>query len=158
MSYLYDGLTPHENLQIPPMKIFVENKYRMYRPFQICKDSLKEIVTLNSFSRIEKENDDKVSLSTALFAFKSFINHSRKNNVKCEYIKSNLVCLFASENIQEGQELFIDYCQEDHLPQREESVNYMNDIETYDYYTSVKSGSDDSAKRNQILEKYCIYE
>jgi len=47
---------------------------------------------------------------TLLFCFKALINHSRKNNVKVEYISSNYAFIFATEDIKKGEELLFDYC------------------------------------------------
>ena len=45
---------------------------------------------------------------------KSFFNHSRKSNVKIESISSDVVFIFAAEDIEEGTELVLDYFPEIH--------------------------------------------
>jgi SET domain-containing protein len=47
----------------------------------------------------------------SLFGFKSFINHNIKPNIKEETITSDLVFIFAAQDITEGDEIVIDYCE-----------------------------------------------
>ena len=48
--------------------------------------------------------------SSSLFGIKSFINHDQNPNIISHYSTENLVVLHASKDIEEGEELLIDYC------------------------------------------------
>ena len=113
MGYLYDGVHK-EDLKIPDeLDIFVENKYKKYDIPDISVEKLQNIVSINGFAKFyEKEDSDKISMKIALFGLKSFFNHSRKSNLKIESIASNVVFIFATEDIEEGTELVMDYCPE----------------------------------------------
>ena len=59
------------------------------------------------------DEEDKERTVRSLFCFKSFFNHSSQSNVKIELLSSNLIFIFAKQDIQAGQELSIDYRQTD---------------------------------------------
>ena len=48
MSYLYDGLTPSNELEIPNLQIFRENTYRQHKIPKLSKADLKQFVLFNN--------------------------------------------------------------------------------------------------------------
>jgi len=81
LSYLYDG-TNFEQLQIPPLSIYVENQYKKYSVSEITTEKLNQMMILNSFDNEFKKGE----IYKTLFGLRSFINHSRETNVKIEWI------------------------------------------------------------------------
>jgi len=62
---------------------------------------------LNSFTL---KNQEASNFKTCVFCMKAFINHSRKHNVKVEYLSSSYAVIFATQDIKKGAELLYDYC------------------------------------------------
>ena len=135
LTYLFDG-DKKKDLKVPPLSLFTDNHYKQYMadlPETIKDATIKEILAFNgskSQTPMRKDNIHHQSANSVLFSFRSFINHNRNQNIKLEYPSSNVVFIFASQNIQKGEELFIDYC----------------------------DGIEDLNKRNMTLAKYHITE
>ena len=114
LSYLYDGDKKKE-LKVPPMSLFTDSHYKQYQadlPEAIPDPAMKEILGFNgskSRAPARKDNMHHAAANSVLYNFRSYINHNRKQNIKMEYPSSNVVFIFASQNIQQGEELFIDY-------------------------------------------------
>jgi len=53
--------------------------------------------------------EDRITRQCSLFCFRSFFNHHRNNNVRCEY-QDNVLMMYAAGDIEEGSELCFDYC------------------------------------------------
>jgi len=51
-------------------------------------------------------------MKITLFCIKSFFNHSRNSNLKIESMSSDVIFIFAAEDIEEGTELVLDYLPE----------------------------------------------
>jgi len=51
------------------------------------------------YNTFDNEKTDRIWSKKTLFCFKSLINHNRKMNVKVEYVQSNLVFIYAAEDI-----------------------------------------------------------
>ena len=68
------------------------------------EDWVDMVIELNTFSKIEEQE-----IQTP-FCFISLINHSRQKNTRIGFLQPNLVMVFAAEDIQEGQEILMDYC------------------------------------------------
>ena len=109
MSYLYHGT--NKDLVIPPLSIFLQNEYKKYKVGELPIKRLNSIIHYNRYGDISNEKKKgNQDVTTALFCLKSFINHNRKTNIKIESISSNVIFIFAAEDIQKGEELLIDYC------------------------------------------------
>ena len=106
INQLFDGEEDKEDLEVPEIKIFTENKYKHLEIPDISIDKLSNIIAQNRNVFTETNHKSKV---TQLYCFKSFINHSRDENLKLFRVK-NIMFIYALHDITKGQELVIDYC------------------------------------------------
>ena len=106
MSYLYDGSQDLHALPIPPLDIYRHNDYKKYTIPDLSIHQIYEIARYNSISSRDSEQ-----IETSFFYLKSLINHNSKPNLKLEYQTKNVIFIFAKEDIEEGEEIFIDYCE-----------------------------------------------
>ena len=97
------------------MSLFTDNHYKQYiadLPETIKDESIKEMLAMNgskSQTPMRKDNMYHQAANSVIFNFRSYINHNKIQNIKLECPSSNVVFIFASQNIQKGEELFIDY-------------------------------------------------
>jgi len=90
-----------EALDIPHLSAFVENYYKKYDVPKLSTDRINKIILTNSCSQVK---GDKIS--KALFCFKSLFNHNEnKISTYEKYLTPSLVFIYASEDIEEGQEI-----------------------------------------------------
>ena len=90
----------------------------MYDVPSITMDTLISIIQYNGCTYTEilaqKDEDelleDDISFKNILFCFRSLFNHDRDANAGIECITSNLIFIFASEDIGAEEEITIDYC------------------------------------------------
>ena len=95
-------------MDIPPLSIFEENCYKKHNIPELSVNDLNEIVNMNSVCI--KSNINHNGISRVLFGLKSLFNHSREANIQTEPISSNYVFIFASKDIEKGEQLVYDYC------------------------------------------------
>jgi len=104
MSYLYYG-QDKQDLKLPPLELYVANRYKQYPKPEISNETLKSIIMFNSLCYKAAEK-----VSYTLFCFKSLINHNRKSNLQIKYIGPDVALIYAGEDIEVGTELLADYC------------------------------------------------
>ena len=92
MSYLYDG-SDKEELEIPPIEVFVNNYNRKW---QIPDIHIKQLIQITSLNCLKRKGTAPNSMHTTLFCFLSLFNHNRETNVNVEYVSHNLVFVTAS--------------------------------------------------------------
>ena len=127
LSYLHDG--EFQDLKIPPIDIFVKNKYKNHKIPEISLSQIERIVETNAFVTCSDKNlmidkiqncgkrksrsvtGQKQKTSSCLFCLISFINHNDISNIESLNISDDISLLYASKDISRGEEIFIDYCQ-----------------------------------------------
>ena len=111
MNYVYGELSD----KIPPIDIFLKNTYKQHDIPDIPNDKVREIVEMNSFGLSQKVGSDAgdmdIKFSRQLKGFISLINHSRTPNVIQQMVTPEVTFVLASQDISEGEEIFIDYAE-----------------------------------------------
>jgi hypothetical protein len=65
-------------------------------------------VSLNCYDHLRhlpengERKDEKIKIKYTLFPLKSLINHNRESNVKVEFVYSDIIFIFAAEDIEQG--------------------------------------------------------
>ena len=91
---------------IPPMEIFVSNKYKQYEPIpDLSQERIDNIIKCNTFGNGYTRKASYITM----FGFISMINHGKGQNVRNTYIEPCLNIMYADRDIRKGEEIIIDY-------------------------------------------------